>query len=183
MLEIYVEVILPVPCQGAKMMNCTGADADSVGHSMNERFVNVVPEQYIPLILKVMQHRGISGAALARRLGISSTKLSRWFTKKRPLSAKLVRSICITLEIDEMRAVLAIGRFGQWEHYFDPDVRIISDLVEVLPGYLSAARSGTTRYAVGVSGAKELARRLSDMIATNDRETERRQLERPIAGI
>ena len=86
MLEIYVEVILPVSCQGAKMMNCTGADADSVCHSMNERFVNVVPEQYIPLILKVMQHRGISGAALARRLGISSTKLSRWFTNKRPLS-------------------------------------------------------------------------------------------------
>lgn len=165
------------------MMDSKGADTDGVGHDINGRFVNVVPEQFIPLILKVMQHRGISGAELARRLGISSTKLSRWFTYKRTLSATLMRSIFVTLEIDEMRAFLAIGRFGQWEHYFDPDVRIISDLVEVLPGYLSAARSGATRYAVGVSGAKELARRLSDMIATHDRETERRRLERPIAGL
>ena len=37
--------------------------------------------------------------------------------------------------------------------------------------------------ADGLNGAKELARRLSDMIATNDRETERRLQERPIAGL
>jgi transcriptional regulator with XRE-family HTH domain len=150
---------------------------------MNERFVNVAPEQFIPLILKVMQHRGIRAAELARRTNISQTKLSRWLTAKRPLSAISMQSIFVALEIDEMRAVLAIGRFGRWQHYFDPDVKIISDLVDVLPGYLSKARAGTTRYAVGLNGAKELARRLSDMIATNDRETEKRRLERPIAGL
>ena len=150
---------------------------------MNERFVNVAPEQFIPLILKVMQHKGIRAAELARCTNISQTKLSRWLTAKRPLSSISMQSILIALEINEMRAVLAIGRFGQWQHYFDPDVQIISDLVDVLPGYLSKARSGTTRYAVGLNGAKELARRLSDMIATNDRETERRRQERPIAGL
>ena len=48
---------------------------------------------------------------------------------------------------------------------------------------LADLRPPPTRYAVGVSGAKELARRLSDMIATHDRETGRRRLERPIAGL
>ena len=56
-------------------------------------------------------------------------------------------------------------------------------LDELLNRALSKARSGATRYAVGLNGAKELARRLSDMIATNDRETERRRQERPIAGL
>lgn len=165
------------------MIDSTGIISEVVDHGINERFVNVGPEQFIPLVLEVMQQRRVSAAELARRLAISRTNLSRWLTRKRPLSAVTLRSIFLTLEIDEMRAVLAIGRFGRWQHYFDPDVRIISDLIDVLPDALSKARSGATRYAVGVSGAMELARRVSDMIATNDRETERRRLERPFAGI
>ena len=165
------------------MMESTGIYAEVVDHGINERFINVGPEQFIPLVLEVMQQRRVSAAELARRLAISRTNLSRWLTRKRPLSAVTLQSIFLTLEIDEMRAILAIGRFGRWQHYFDPDVRIISDLIDVLPDALSKARSGATRYAVGVSGAKELARRVGDMIATNDRETERRQLERPFAGI
>ena len=165
------------------MMDFTGIIEEVVDDGINERFVNVGPEQFIPLVLEVMQQRSVSAAELARRLAISRTNLSRWLTQKRPLSALMLRSIFLFLEIDELRAVLAIGRFGRWQHYFDPDVRIISDLIDVLPGALSKARSGATRYAVGVSGAMELARRVSDMIATNDRETERRRLERPCAGI
>ena len=165
------------------MMDSTGIIEEVVDDGINERFVNVGPEQFIPLVLEVMQQRSVSSAELARRLAISRTNLSRWLTRKRPLSSVMLRSIFLNLEIDEMRAVLAIGRFGRWQHYFDPDVRIISDLIDVLPDALSKARSGATRYAVGVSGAMELARRVSDMIATNDRETERRQLERPFAGI
>ena len=164
-------------------MDSTGIIVEVGDHGINERFVNVGPEQFIPLVLAVMQQRSVSAAELARRLAISRTNLSRWLTQKRPLSAVTLRSIFVTLEIDEMRAVLAIGRFGRWQHYFDPDVRIISDLIDVLPDALSKARSGATRYAVGVSGAMELARRVSDMIATNDRETERRRLERPFAGM
>ena len=165
------------------MMETTGIYAEDVGHGINERFVNVGPEHFIPLVLEVMQQRSVSAAELARRLAISRTNLSRWLSRKRPLSSRVLQSIFLTLEIDEMRAFLAIGRFGRWQHYFDPDVRIISDLIDVLPGALSKARSGATRYAVGVSGAVELARRVSDMIATNDRETERRRLERPFAGM
>ena len=164
------------------MIDSTGIISEVVDHGINERFVNVGPEQFIPLVLEVMQQRRVSAAELARRLAISRTNLSRWLTRKRPLSTVTLQSIFLTLEIDEMRAILAIGRFGRWQHYFDPDVRIISDLIDVLPGALSKARSGATRYAVGVSGAMELARRVSDMIATNDRETERRRLERPFAG-
>ena len=165
------------------MMESRGIIAEVVDRGINERFVNVGPEQFIPLVLAVMQQRSVSAAELARRLAISRTNLSRWLTRKRPLSAVTLQSIFLTLEIDEMRAILAIGRFGQWQHYFDPDVRIISDLIDVLPDALSKARAGATRYAVGVSGAMELARRVSDMIATNDRETERRRLERPFAGM
>ena len=164
-------------------MESTEIIPDGVDHDINERFVNVGPEQFIPLVLEVMQQRSVSAAELARRLAISRTNLSRWLTRKRPLSAVILRSIFLTLEIDELRATLAIGRFGRWQHYFDPDVQIISDLIDVLPDALSKARSGATRYAVGVSGAMELARRVSDMIATNDRETERRQLGRPFAGM
>ena len=164
-------------------MESTGIIAEIVDHGINERFVNVGPEQFIPLVLAIMQQRSVSAAELARRLAISRTNLSRWLTRKRPLSAVTLRSIFLTLEIDELRAILAIGQFGRWQHYFDPDVRIISDLIDVLPCALSKARSGATRYAVGVSGAMELARRVSDMIATNDREAERRRLERPFAGM
>ena len=165
------------------MMDSTGIIEEVVDDGINERFVNVGPEQFIPLVLEVMQQRSVSSAELARRLAISRTNLSRWLTRKRPLPAVTLQSIFSTLEIDEMRAILAIGRFGRWQHYFDPDVRIISDLIDVLPDALSKARSGATRYAVGVSGAMELARRVSDMIATNDRETERRRLERPFTGM
>ena len=84
-----------------------------------------------------MQQRSVSAAELARCLAISRTNLSRWLTRKRPLSAVTLKSIFLTLEIDEMRAILAIGRFGRWQHYFDPDVRIISDLIDVLPDALS----------------------------------------------
>ena len=164
-------------------MDSTGIIAEGVDHGINERFFNVGPEQFIPLVLEVMQQRSVSAAELARRLAISRTNLSRWLTRKRPLSAVTLKSIFLTLEIDELRAILAIGRFGRWQHYFDPDVRIISDLIDVLPDALSKARSGATRYAVGVSGAMELARRVSDMIAANDRETERRLLERPFTGM
>lgn len=164
-------------------MDSTGIIAEVGDHGINERFVNVGPEQFIPLVLAVMQQRSVSAAELARRLAISRTNLSRWLTRKRPLSAAMLQLIFLTLEIDEMRAALAIGRFGRWQHYFDPDVRIIADLIDVLPEALSKARSGATRYAVGVSGAMELARRVSDMIATNDRETERRRLERPFTGM
>ena len=164
-------------------MESTGIIAEIVDHGINERFVNVGPEQFIPLVLAIMQQRSVSAAELARRLAISRTNLSRWLTRKRPLSAVTLRSIFLTLEIDELRAILAIGRFGRWQHYFDPDVRIISDLIDVLPDALNKARSGATRYAVEVSGAMELARRVSDKITTNDRETERRRLERPFAGM
>ena len=164
-------------------MDSTGIIAEGVDHGINERFFNVGPEQFSPLVLEVMQQRSVSAAELARRLAISRTNLSRWLTRKRPLSAVTLKSIFLTLEIDELRAILAIGRFGRWQHYFDPDVRIISDLIDVLPDALNKARSGATRYAVEVSGAMELARRVSDKITTNDRETERRRLERPFAGM
>ena len=63
------------------MMETTGIYAEIVDPGINERFVNVGPEQFIPLVLAVMQQRSVSAAELARRLAISRTNLDRKSTR------------------------------------------------------------------------------------------------------
>ena len=75
------------------------------------------------------------------------------------------------------------GRLDDWRQYFDPDVEVIADLIDVLPAALTKARSGHSRAKISLPGTMVLANRLSEMIATNDRETAIRQRERPIAGM
>lgn len=162
-----------------------GQSRDSLrqGPPLNEHLVNVSPKSFLPLVIDVMRSKSVSRVELAKRTGLSKTKISRCLCERRDIDGKTLGTIFKALEIDGLRALLAIGRLGSWERYFDPDLEIITDLIQVLPGCLSEARSDTVRFAVGLSGATVLARKLSDQVATNDRETQRRLQDRPIAGL
>lgn len=144
---------------------------------------NIPPNVFIPLILAIMKRDQVRHCTLAERTGFSPSKISRILSCKRPIDTNTVYMMFNALSIDLMRALLAVGHFGDWEQYFDLDVELISDLIEVLPSSLSKARSGEIRAKISQSGTLVLAERLSHMIATNDREIARRQLEHPIEGI
>jgi len=145
--------------------------------------MQITPQAFLPLILEVMNRENIKNAELVRRTGLGTSKISRMLSQKRSLDNGTMYAVFAALKIDPMRALLAVGRFGEWEQYFDPDVEIIADLIDVLPNYLSKARTESPRISISKPGAGVLAEKLSEMIAKNDRETQRRQLERPIAGI
>ena len=144
---------------------------------------SITPEGFVPLVMAVMERDHVKHCDLARRTGLSESKISRTLGQRRPIDSTTLYIIFDALGIDLMRALLAVGRFGEWQHYFDPDVEIIADLIDVLPMRLAQARCGSERVKISPAGAVILADRLSEMIATNDRETIRRQRERPIAGM
>lgn len=145
-----------------------------------KHFINLTPEGFIPLIAAVMQDRRICAAEVARRTGMSRTIIGRSMAGQRKVALVEVQAMFVALEIDPMKALLAVGRFGEWQQYFDPDVEVLADLVDVLPPLLFEARSGSTRCRVSIAGAKVLAKRLSDMIAKHDAEAFRRQQEQPL---
>jgi hypothetical protein len=120
---------------------------------------------------------------LARRTGFTESKVSRILAARSSIDSVSMHIIFDALKIDLLRALLAVSRFGDWQQYFDPDLEIIADLIDVLPASLSKARSGSIRAKISLSGTIVLADRLSQMVANNDREIERRQLESPIAGL
>jgi hypothetical protein len=130
-----------------------------------------------------MDRDHINNRDLAKRTGINESKISRSLALTRQCDSTTLHIIFDALGIDLMRALIAVGHFGEWEQYFDLDVEVISDLIGVLPACLTKARSGNDRYKVSLRGAVVLAERLSDMIATNDREISERRRERPIAGM
>jgi len=145
--------------------------------------IRITPQKFLPLIIEVMARGNIKSSDLVKRTGISKSKICRLLSEQRQIDNAALYLIFDALGIDPMRALLAVGRFGQWEQYFDLDVEIIADLIDVLPSFLSKARSESIRTSISRPGAIVLAERLSEMIAKNDRETEKRQLERPIAGM
>jgi DNA-binding Xre family transcriptional regulator len=143
----------------------------------------ITPESFIPLVIEILNRDHIKHCELARRTGISESKISRILGSRRSVDSATLNIILDALHIDPMRALLALGQFGDWQQYFDLDVEVIADLIGVLPACLTKARSGNTRQKISLPGTIILAERLSDMIATNDREVAIRQRERPIAGL
>jgi transcriptional regulator with XRE-family HTH domain len=119
---------------------------------------------------------------LVKRTGYTKSKISRILSGAHQIDSITLHTIFDALKIDLLRALLAVGRLGDWEQYFDPDVEIIADLIDVLPGALNKARAGNSRASISLPGTIILADRLSEMIALNDRETATRRRERPIAG-
>jgi transcriptional regulator with XRE-family HTH domain len=144
---------------------------------------SATPSHFIPLIRAIMENDHIKHSELAKRTGFTESKVSRILATRSSIDSTALHIIFDALKIDLLRALLAVGRFGNWRHYFDPDLQIIADLVDVLPASLSKARSGNIRSNISLSGTIVLADRLSQMVATNDREIERRQQECPIAGL
>jgi transcriptional regulator with XRE-family HTH domain len=142
-----------------------------------------IPSHFIPLIRAIMENDHIKHSELAKRTGFTESKVSRILATRSSIDSTALHIIFDALKIDLLRALLAVGRFGNWRHYFDPDLQIIADLVDVLPASLSKARSGSIRSEITLRGTMVLADRLSQMIANNDREIERRQLECPIAEL
>jgi transcriptional regulator with XRE-family HTH domain len=143
---------------------------------------SITPEGFVPLVMAIMERDHIKHCELARRTGIGESKISRILGQRRQIDSVTLHIIFDALGIDLLRALLAVGHFGDWHQYFDPDVEVIADLIDVLPACLTKARSGNDRTKISLPGTIVLAERISDMIATNDRETAIRQRERPFAG-
>jgi transcriptional regulator with XRE-family HTH domain len=152
-------------------------DKNEEGVEVRQIVANIPPSSFIPLIDEIMKRNHIKKCELADITGISRSRLTRLLKGQRAIETSTVYLMFDALKIDLMRALLAVSRLGDWELYFDPDVEVISDLIDVLPTCLSQARSGHKRAKISITGTLVLAKRLSDMIANNDRETERRQME------
>ena len=143
----------------------------------------VTPEHFIPLIGAVMERDRVRQCELSRLTGLTESKISRILSSTCKVDSLSLHIIFDALKIDLLRALLAVGRLGDWQQYFDPDVEVIADLIDVLPACLTRARAGNDRSKISLPGTIVLAERISDMIATNDREIAIRQRERPFAGI
>ncbi len=148
---------------------------------LKERLINLDQKRFLPLIIEVMRRGGVTRGELAKRTGFSPSKISRCLRARRRIDGFTLQMFFQALDIDDLRALLAIGRLGEWQQYFSPDIELITDLVHELPSCLSEARSDTVRFAIGIPGARVLAKKVSDIIATNDRDAQRRMTERPIA--
>jgi transcriptional regulator with XRE-family HTH domain len=143
----------------------------------------VTPEHFVPLIGAIMERDRVRQCELSRLTGLTESKISRILSSTCKMDSVSLHIIFDALKIDLLRALLAVGRLGDWQQYFDPDIEIIADLIDVLPAALTKARSGNSRVKISLPGTLVLADRLSEMIATNDRETAIRRRERPIAGM
>ena len=155
---------------------------ECAGDKVNDRVVNVDLRLYLPIVIEVMRAKHITRTELGRRTGLSKFKISRCLGERREIDGRTLNALFDVLEIDGLRALLAIIKLKSWERYFDPDLEVIADLVQELPACLSAARSAEERSPVGLAGAKVLAKRVSEMVATNDRETHRRRRDQPLYG-
>jgi transcriptional regulator with XRE-family HTH domain len=144
---------------------------------------SIQPYHFIALIHHILEKDHITHRQLANTTGMSESKISRFLNNPKTHDILTLNRVCTAIGLDIMRAILAVGRFGDWRQYFDPDVEIIADLIEVLPPRLVQARTGNERATISHAGTVILADKLSEMIATNDRETSRRRRERPIAGL
>lgn len=140
------------------------------------RAVALVPiDGFVSLIVDCQAKQRISAAELSRRSGLSRSKLSRGLGSKAPLDFVAVDTLFTVLEIDPHRALLAICLLRDWRRYHDPDVEIISGLIDELPARMAAAREGGERIALPPGGIVLLAERISSVIAENDRKVVERR--------
>ena len=78
--------------------------------------------EFILLIKSVMKQRNISAAYLARKTGLHKSKVSRGLSGSSPIDLPSIHLLFLALDIDSHRALLAVGRFGDWKRYYDPDI-------------------------------------------------------------
>ena len=131
--------------------------------------------EVVPLIWSAMRHQNINCSELARRTGITKSKLSRILSGRTPIDVTEIPTVLFALQVDIPRALLAIGHFGDWNRYYDPDIAFVSDLVKRLPASLAAARDGAERVHINAGGVDFIAGHIGDMVAENDRLVAERQ--------
>jgi transcriptional regulator with XRE-family HTH domain len=144
---------------------------------------DIAPGAFVNLVIAVLDRDHITHRELAKRTGLSESKISRSLSPNRQIDVMTLHTMFDALGIDLIRALLAVGHFGEWRQYFDLDVEVIADLIGVLPACLTKARSGNERFKIALPGTIILAERLSAMIAKNDQEVGTRRRERPIAAL
>ena len=131
--------------------------------------------QFVPLIWSAMRHANMNSSELSRKSGISKTKLSRSLSGRTALDLATIQQVFLALGIDTQRALLAIGRLGDWHRYYDPDIEILSGLLDRLPDTIAAARDGGERAAISPAGINRLADHISAVIADHDRKVSERR--------
>jgi transcriptional regulator with XRE-family HTH domain len=135
----------------------------------------VATAEVVPLVWSAMRDQNINCSELARRTGITKSKLSRILSGRSPIDITEIPKVLSALNVDIPRALLAIGHFGDWNRYYDPDIAFVSDLVKRLPSSLAAARDGAQRVHINAGGIDFIAGQICAMVAENDRQVAERQ--------
>lgn len=75
----------------------------------------------------------------------------------------------LALEMNIARAYLAVINLGQWQTYFDADIALISELIQVLPMTLSEFRTSGANYHLNPSSVRHIATQIAMGVAHHNR--------------
>ena len=97
-------------------------------------------DHYIALIKAVAHERGLTQSDIAQGASLNQSSVSRYFSKKRRLDLEALTRLFTFLEIDRIRAMLAVEYFHDFSRYFERGLIIVSALVRALPNVIRAGR-------------------------------------------
>lgn len=89
-----------------------------------------VCESFVALFSHKMRDKKITRNDVASRLQWHRNRLYRVFAQPRGTKAEDLLAISNALDIDHMRATVAIGGFGDWRMYYDSALIIVMDLIK-----------------------------------------------------
>ena len=97
-------------------------------------------DHYIALIKAVAHERGLTQSDIAQGASLNQSSVSRYFSKKRTLDPEALMRLFTFLEIDRVRAMLAVEYFHDFSRYFEPGLIIASILARALPNAIREGR-------------------------------------------
>ncbi|UVO53805.1 helix-turn-helix transcriptional regulator [Sphingomonas sp. SUN039] len=130
---------------------------------------------FVPLIRAVQRDKRIPSRDLARSVGLTRSFLYRLFNGSRILTEEHIQSLFFALGIDRGRAYIAVIELGDWRRYDDPNVILVSDLVQVFIPDLDRERTGAIVAKLPAAAIKHLSSQLTTAIVQNDREVAERR--------
>jgi transcriptional regulator with XRE-family HTH domain len=97
-------------------------------------------DHYIALIKAVAHERGLTQSDIAQGASLNQSSVSRYFSKKRTLDLEALTRLFTFLEIDRVRAMLAVEYFHDFSRYFERGLIIASVVARTLPNAIREGR-------------------------------------------
>ena len=97
-------------------------------------------DHYIALIKAVAHERGLTQSDIAQGASLNQSSVSRYFSKKRRLDLEALTRLFTFLEIDRVRAVLAVEYFHDFSRYFERGLIIACTFVSALANAIREGR-------------------------------------------